>query len=154
MPKNSILNLWNGSEYVPDFKYVRVLNIRRFLLIWQGSECVGMQLWKGSAYSRNLSMRRFCIYKRCTRFWICLNNALWQSSEYAWSKFLTFSFKFLKYLKVMISKFYRAFNFNVYKKNITTPWTIWTLEVYAISQTNVNPRFILSQINKSPKNSW
>ena len=28
--KNSILNLWEGSEYVPGFKYVRVLNIRTF----------------------------------------------------------------------------------------------------------------------------
>ena len=28
--KNSILNLWENSEYVSGFKYVRVLNIRKF----------------------------------------------------------------------------------------------------------------------------
>ena len=28
--KNSILNLWEDSKYVPSFKYVRVLNIREF----------------------------------------------------------------------------------------------------------------------------
>ena len=26
------------SKYVTDFKYVRVLNVRKFWLIWQGSE--------------------------------------------------------------------------------------------------------------------
>ena len=31
-------NLWEGSEYVSDFKYVRVLNIRKFSYIWQGSK--------------------------------------------------------------------------------------------------------------------
>ena len=42
-------------------------------------------------------------------------------------KFLKISdvlFKVFKYLKVMISKFYGTFNFNIYKKNITTPRTI------------------------------
>ena len=29
MQKNSILNLWEGSEYVSGFKYVTVLNIRK-----------------------------------------------------------------------------------------------------------------------------
>ena len=36
--------------------------------------CVGMQLWKDSAYSRIPSMPGFCVYKRCTRFWIWLFN--------------------------------------------------------------------------------
>ena len=28
--RNSILNLWESSKYVSGFKYVRVLNIRKF----------------------------------------------------------------------------------------------------------------------------
>ena len=41
--KKPILNLWEGSEYMSDFEYsepwiVRALNIRKFLLIWRGSE--------------------------------------------------------------------------------------------------------------------
>ena len=32
------LKSWEGYEYVSDFKYVRVLNIRKFPLIWQRSE--------------------------------------------------------------------------------------------------------------------
>ena len=38
----------------------------------------------------NQKIQSFCIYKRFTRFWICLNmadNALWQGSEYACSTF-------------------------------------------------------------------
>ena len=30
LAKNSILNLWDGSEYLSGFKHVRVLNIRKF----------------------------------------------------------------------------------------------------------------------------
>ena len=33
-----ILNLWESSEYVSGFKYVRVLNINKFLQTWQSSE--------------------------------------------------------------------------------------------------------------------
>ena len=37
--------------------------------------CIGMQSWKGSEYSRIPSMLSFCVCKCCTRFWICLNIA-------------------------------------------------------------------------------
>ena len=37
------------------------------------STSIGMKLWKSSKYSRIPSMSGFCICKRCTRFWICLN---------------------------------------------------------------------------------
>ena len=30
LQKNFILNLWEGSEYVSGFKYVRVMNTRKF----------------------------------------------------------------------------------------------------------------------------
>ena len=43
------------------------LNMARFWI------CVGMQLWKSSEYSRIPNMLGFCICKRYTRFWICLN---------------------------------------------------------------------------------
>ena len=36
--KNSILNLWEGSEYVSHFKYAWVLNIHKISLISQGPE--------------------------------------------------------------------------------------------------------------------
>ena len=57
---------------------------------------VGMQLWKGSEYSRIPNTPDFCKCKRYARFWMCLNMAekslnkrfwLWQGSEYGWSKF-------------------------------------------------------------------
>ena len=89
--KNSILNVWEDSDYVSGFKYVRVINIRKFLLICQGSEYV-----LGCNYGRVLSFPGFQI---CQVFayasvahgseftWIWLNKALWQCSEYAWSTF-------------------------------------------------------------------
>ena len=49
--------------------------------------CAGMLLWKSPEYSRIPSMPGFYICKCCTRFWIWLNNALWQGSECAWSTF-------------------------------------------------------------------
>ena len=46
-----------------------------------------MQLWKDSEYSRIPSMTGFCVCQRCAMFWICLNNALWEGSQKAWSTF-------------------------------------------------------------------
>ena len=88
---NPVLNLWEGSAYVSGFKYVRVLNIRRFLLIWQGSEYA-----LGSNYGSapNIPGFRVCqAYGNASvaqsseyvRIW--LNNALWQGSEYVWLTF-------------------------------------------------------------------
>ena len=54
--KNSILNFWEGSEYVSGFKYVRVLNIRKFSLIWQGSEYAS-----GWNYGRVLNIAGFLV---------------------------------------------------------------------------------------------
>ena len=71
--KNSVLNLWEGSEYVSGFEYVRVLNIRKFSLMTGFWICVGVRLWKGSEYSRFPCMSGFCVCKHWTRFWICLN---------------------------------------------------------------------------------
>ena len=52
--KKPHLNLWEGSEYVSDFKYVRVLNIRKFSYIWQGSKYAS-----GCNYGRVLSIPGF-----------------------------------------------------------------------------------------------
>ena len=52
--KNSILILSGGPKHVSDFKYVRVLNIRKFLLIWQDSEYA-----RGCNYGRVLNIPRF-----------------------------------------------------------------------------------------------
>ena len=51
--------------------------------------CVRMQLWKNFEYSRipSMPLPDFCVCKHCTKFRICLNNVLWQGSEYAWSTF-------------------------------------------------------------------
>ena len=73
------------------FKYVRVLNILKFSLIWRGSEYVlgcnygkvlnipGFRVGQVSAYA---SVAQDSEYP-----WICLNNVLWQGSEYARSTF-------------------------------------------------------------------
>ena len=70
--KHSILNLCNVSEYVLSFKYVRVLNISE-LSICQGSEPISVNI---TVFFLNMHqyafMEGFC---------------LWQSSEYALSKF-------------------------------------------------------------------
>ena len=104
-----------GSAFLWGFKYVRVLNFQdcqyaRVLNFEGYTELTyvvnmtgfwiwaGKQLRKGSEYSRIPNMPDFCICKRHTRFWICLNMAeylnklfwpfwLWQVSEYTWSKF-------------------------------------------------------------------
>ena len=51
--------------------------------------CMGMQLWKGSEYSRIPSMAGFSICKHCTRRWICQNMAEWCpiAGFCAWSTF-------------------------------------------------------------------
>ena len=46
-----------------------------------------MQLWKTLEYSSITSMPGLWICSSCTRFWICLDNALWQGSEYVWPTF-------------------------------------------------------------------
>ena len=77
--KSSILNLWEGSEYMSGFK-------------WQGSEYAlkcsygrvlnipGFQVCQISAYANVVEDSEY------VRIW--LNNALWQSSEYGQSTFL------------------------------------------------------------------
>ena len=86
------VHLKEGSEYVPGFKYVRVLNIPKFAHTWQGSEYA-----LGCNYRRVLNIPGFRLSQifayasvaegsECA--WIWLNNVLWQGSEYAWSTFL------------------------------------------------------------------
>ena len=86
------VHLKEGSEYVPGFKYVRVLNIRKFAHTWQGSEYA-----LGCNYRRVLNIPGFRLSQifayasvaegsECA--WIWLNNVLWQGLEYAWSTFL------------------------------------------------------------------
>ena len=92
--KNSILNLWVGYEHVTGFKYVRVLNIRKFSLIWQGSE-YGFECNYGMVLNIPwLRVCQVCAYASVAQgseyAWIWLNNALKQGSEYAWSTFHRF----------------------------------------------------------------
>ena len=74
--KNSILDLWNGSEYVSDFEYVKSSEYL-YIFVNKTGFCVyiRMQLWKGPEYCRIPSMSGFCLCKCCTRFWIFLNTA-------------------------------------------------------------------------------
>ena len=44
--------------------------------------CAEMQLWKGSEYSRILNIPGFCKCKQYIKFWICLNNAWIDYSDY------------------------------------------------------------------------
>ena len=67
--------VWEGSEYVLDLKYLTVLNIRKFSLIWRGSVYAS-----GCNCGRLLNIPGFwvpvvCVCKPCTRSWICLNMA-------------------------------------------------------------------------------
>ena len=89
--KNSNLNLWEGSEYVSAFKYVKILNIYKFFLIRHGSEYA-----PGCNYGMVLNIPGFWVYQVSVYasvaqsfeyVWIWLNNALWQVSEYTWSTF-------------------------------------------------------------------
>ena len=90
--KNSILNLWGGSEYVSGFKYIRVLKIWRFsydriLNVSDAWICnygwvlniPGFQVCPVPAYASIAQGSEYA--------WIWLNNALWKSSENAWSTF-------------------------------------------------------------------
>ena len=87
-----ILNLCKGSKYMSDFRYVRILNNRKFSWIWQGSEYAsGLQLWKGAEYSRIPQVYQVSAYASIAQgseyAWIWLNDALWQGSEYALPSF-------------------------------------------------------------------
>ena len=67
-----------GSEYVLGFKYVRVLNICKFLLLWQGSEYVWstiLRVLNKSSVLNMLGLRTLqgCEYEGYTGCWICLN---------------------------------------------------------------------------------
>ena len=76
------------------FKHVKVQNICKFSLIWQGSECVsgcnyasvlntpGSQVFQVSAYASVAQGSEYA--------WIWLYNALSQGPEYAWSTFQGF----------------------------------------------------------------
>ena len=57
--KNSILNLWESAEYVLRFKYVRVLNIRKSLVIWPSSEYAleGFWIFQDSEYTKFLRLQ-------------------------------------------------------------------------------------------------
>ena len=79
------------------FKYVRDLNVRKFLLIWQGSEYAlgcnhgkvlnipGFQVCQVFAYTSVAQDSEYA--------WIMQSNALWQGSEYACSTFHSVSNK-------------------------------------------------------------
>ena len=67
--------LWEGSEHVSGFKYVRVLDVSKFLLKWQGSEFV-----LGCNYGKVLNIPS-------PGFRVCQVSAyasVAQGSEYAW----------------------------------------------------------------------
>ena len=67
--KNSVLNLWEGSEYVLGFAYIRVLNIIQFSFISLGSEYAsGYNYGRVPEYFRIPSMPVFCVCKCCTKF--------------------------------------------------------------------------------------
>ena len=90
--KNSVLNLWEGSEYVSCFKYVRVLNIFKFSLVWQGCEYVsewnygrvlnipGFRVCQVSAYAASVTQASEYV-------WIWLDNVLRQNSDHSWWMF-------------------------------------------------------------------
>ena len=85
------LKCLTGLEYVSDSKYINLLNIHKFSLIWQGSEYVsgcnyrrilnipGSQVCWVSVNASNASGSKYV--------WIWLSDALWQGSKYAWSTF-------------------------------------------------------------------
>ena len=61
--KKPILNHWEGSEYVSGFRYVWVLNIRKFrkcdrvLNMRQDAILEGFSIFQGSEYTRFLRMQ-------------------------------------------------------------------------------------------------
>ena len=93
--KTPTLNLWDSSAYVWGFKYVRVLNTPR-LSILQGSEyasgrnngrvlnITGCRIWQISEYVSITKCSEYAWMMPAKLFWPFW---LWQSSEYAWSKF-------------------------------------------------------------------
>ena len=54
-----------GSEYVLGFKYVRVLNICKFLLLWQGSEYAWSTILRVLNKSSVLNMLGLRILQGC-----------------------------------------------------------------------------------------
>ena len=89
--KNTILNLWEGSQYVSGVEYVIVLNIPKFSLIWRGSDYLsgcnngkvlnitGFRVCQVSAYAS--------VAKGSEYAWIWLNNVLSQGFQYDWFTF-------------------------------------------------------------------
>ena len=88
LQKNSILNLWQGLEYVLDFKYINLLNIYKFSLKWQGYEYA-----LGCNYRRVLNIAGFQVCRvsvnasnaPCSKYvWIWLNDALCMAGFWIW----------------------------------------------------------------------
>ena len=78
--KRCILNPWGNCKYVSGFKYVKILNIRKFPWIWQDSKyawgwnygrVVNIPGFQGCQISAYVSFPQSSIYA-----WIWLNNAL------------------------------------------------------------------------------
>ena len=88
---NSILSLWEGSEYVSGFKYIRILIIRKFPLIWQDSAYAWVCSYGGVLNIPGLRICQVSAYASVAQgsayasLW--LNNALLQGCEFAWSTF-------------------------------------------------------------------
>ena len=90
--------VWEGSEYVLDFKYLTVLNICKFTLMWRGSVYAS---WCNCGRLLNIPGFWVCqvsVYASLSQGpeypWIWLNYALWQGSEYVWQCFTGFCLRF------------------------------------------------------------
>ena len=66
--KISFINSWECSEWVSGFKFVRVLNIRKLLQMWQGSKYASE-----CSHGKIVNIPGFRAYKHCKRLSICQN---------------------------------------------------------------------------------
>ena len=80
----TVFNYFCKKRYL---KYVTVLNIRKSLCIWQVLNMHRDAIMEGLWICQDSEYGRFLHWKHCTRFWIWLNNVLWQGSTYVWSTF-------------------------------------------------------------------
>ena len=82
-----VLSLWESSNYVSGFKYVKVLNIRKYAVLNIRRDVIMEAFWifQDSDNARFLRMQAFA--QGSEYAWIWLNNVLWQDSDYVWPTF-------------------------------------------------------------------
>ena len=138
------------------FKYVRVLNIRKFSPKWQGSEYASECNYGGVLHIPGFRVCQVFAHAGVVQgseyAWIWLNNVLGQGSEYVWSTF----HRVLNKLPVLNVPRLRISHFNLLKM---THFNLPKVTHFSLPKiTHFNPpkievlHFFENEIFQSPKN--